>query len=40
MDVVPHPLTLGRWPDLETLFLARGCFMARSSGCTYYRESG
>jgi len=40
MDLVIHPLTSERWPDLEALFLARGCAMARTCGCTYYRESG
>lgn len=40
MDLVTHPLTLDRWPDLEALFLAKGCSMARSCWCMYYRESG
>lgn len=40
MDRVTHPLTLDRWPDLEALFLAKGCSMARSCWCMYYRESG
>ncbi len=40
MDIVTHPLTPERWPDLEAVFLAKGCSMARSCWCMYYRESG
>lgn len=40
MDLVIHPLTSERWADLEALFLAKGCAMARSCWCMYYRESG
>ncbi|MBC7220852.1 GNAT family N-acetyltransferase [Candidatus Bipolaricaulota bacterium] len=40
MNLVIHPLTSERWPDLEALFLARGCAMARGCWCMYYRESG
>lgn len=35
-----HPLTAERWPDLEALFLAKGCSMARACWCMYYREQG
>jgi GNAT superfamily N-acetyltransferase len=35
-----HPLTPGRWPDLEALFNARGCSVARNCWCMYYRLSG
>lgn len=35
-----HPLTPARWPDLEALFNARGCSIARGCWCMYYRESG
>ena len=35
-----HPLTPGRWADLEALFLARGCSVARNCWCMYYRRSG
>jgi GNAT superfamily N-acetyltransferase len=35
-----HPLTPGRWGDLETLFEARGCSVARGCWCMYYRISG
>ena len=34
------PLTPRRWPDLETLFNARGCSLARGCWCMYYRRSG
>lgn len=40
MDLVIHPLTSERWEDLEALFLAKGCSMARGCWCMYYRESG
>lgn len=35
-----RPLTAARWPDLEALFLAKGCSIARGCWCMYYRESG
>jgi ribosomal protein S18 acetylase RimI-like enzyme len=35
-----RPLTAARWPDLETLFGARGCAVARNCWCMYYRRSG
>ena len=35
-----HPLTPERWPDLEALFMARGCSEARRCWCMYYRVSG
>lgn len=34
------PLTPGRWPDLEAVFGARGCSVARSCWCMAYRRSG
>jgi GNAT superfamily N-acetyltransferase len=34
------PLTPERWPDLETLFGARGCSIARYCWCMAYRRSG
>jgi GNAT superfamily N-acetyltransferase len=40
MKLTIHPLTPERWPDLETLFNARGCSIARGCWCMYYRESG
>lgn len=35
-----RPLTPGRWQDLEDLFNARGCSVARRCWCMYYRRSG
>ena len=35
-----RPLTPGRWRDLEDLFNARGCSVARRCWCMYYRRSG
>lgn len=35
-----EPLTPQRWPDLEAIFNARGCAVARGCWCTFYRRSG
>jgi len=35
-----HPLTPERWPDLEAIFAAKGCSVARGCWCMYYRRSG
>lgn len=35
-----RPLTPARWPDLEAVFLAKGCSVARGCWCMYYRETG
>jgi ribosomal protein S18 acetylase RimI-like enzyme len=35
-----RPLTPSRWPDLEALFAAKGCSMARGCWCMAYRYSG
>lgn len=35
-----RPLTPERWPDLEAIFGARGCSVARRCWCMYYRQSG
>jgi ribosomal protein S18 acetylase RimI-like enzyme len=35
-----RPLTPDRWDDLETVFRARGCSVARGCWCMYYRRSG
>ena len=35
-----RPLTLARWDDLESIFNARGCSVARGCWCMYYRRSG
>jgi GNAT superfamily N-acetyltransferase len=40
MKVTVHPLTPERWPDVEAIFEAKGCSMARGCWCMYYRESG
>jgi GNAT superfamily N-acetyltransferase len=33
-----EPLTPERWPDLEALFMAKGCSIPRGCWCMYYRE--
>lgn len=40
MEITVRPLTLNRWPDLETIFLAKGCSIARGCWCMFYREAG
>jgi ribosomal protein S18 acetylase RimI-like enzyme len=40
MKVTVAPLTPDRWPDLEAIFGARGCSVARSCWCMAYRLSG
>lgn len=40
MKLTVLPLTPERWPDLEALFQARGCSVARNCWCMYYRRSG
>jgi GNAT superfamily N-acetyltransferase len=35
-----RPLTEDRWPDVEAVFEAKGCSMARGCWCMYYRERG
>ncbi len=35
-----EPLTAARWHDLEAVFAARGCSVARGCWCMYYRRSG
>jgi ribosomal protein S18 acetylase RimI-like enzyme len=39
-DIEIRPLDSGRWRDLESIFEARGCAVARGCWCMYYRESG
>jgi GNAT superfamily N-acetyltransferase len=39
-SIAVRPLTPERWPDLEAIFAARGCSIARGCWCMYYRESG
>ena len=38
--IVVRPLTPGRFGDLERVFAAKGCSVARSCWCMYYRTSG
>jgi ribosomal protein S18 acetylase RimI-like enzyme len=38
--VTIRPLTLDRWRDLEAVFNARGCSVARGCWCMFYRHSG
>jgi ribosomal protein S18 acetylase RimI-like enzyme len=40
LPVTVRPLTPSRWPDLEAVFEARGCSIARGCWCMFYRESG
>jgi GNAT superfamily N-acetyltransferase len=40
MNIEVHALTGERWPDVEAIFNARGCSVARGCWCTYYRYSG
>ncbi|MGE5089383.1 MAG: N-acetyltransferase family protein [Candidatus Levyibacteriota bacterium] len=35
-----HPLTPARWDDLQKIFDAKGCSVARGCWCMYYRVSG
>ena len=34
------PATPQRWPDVEAIFAARGCSVARNCWCIYYRRTG
>lgn len=40
MKLTIHPLTPVRWPDLEAVFGAKGCSLARYCWCMAYRKSG
>lgn len=40
MKLAVSPLAPERWRDLETIFNAKGCSVARGCGCMYYRHSG
>jgi GNAT superfamily N-acetyltransferase len=40
MKLTVLPVTPGRWPDLEAVFTARGCSIARGCWCMAYRRSG
>lgn len=40
MKLTVRPLTPERWCDVEAVFGARGCSVARQCWCMYYRRSG
>jgi len=40
VPLVVRPLTHRRWSDLQAVFNARGCSVARGCWCMYYRVSG
>ena len=40
MKLTVLPLTLDRWVDLEAIFKAKGCSIARGCWCMAYRLSG
>jgi GNAT superfamily N-acetyltransferase len=40
LKVTVRPLTPERWADLEAIFNARGCSVARGCWCMFYRRSG
>lgn len=40
MNITIQPVTPERWPDLEAIFKARGCSIARGCWCMAYRHSG
>jgi len=40
MNVTVLPATPDRWPDVEAIFGARGCSVARGCWCMHYRRSG
>jgi GNAT superfamily N-acetyltransferase len=40
MNLTIEPVTPERWPDLEAVFHAKGCAVARGCWCMHYRRSG
>lgn len=38
--LIVRPLTPARWPDLEAIFNAKGCSVARGCWCMFYRRTG
>jgi len=40
MSFATHPLTAANFADLEAIFDARGCSVARACSCMYYRKTG
>jgi len=40
VTITVRPLTPDRWSDLEAVFNAKGCSVARGCWCMFYRRSG
>jgi len=40
VKLTAKPLTPDRWPELEAVFQAKGCSVARGCWCMAYRQSG
>jgi ribosomal protein S18 acetylase RimI-like enzyme len=40
MTFTTKPLSAATWPDLEAVFNARGCSVARGCWCMFYRKTG
>jgi len=40
MKLTVEPVTPERWPDVEAVFNARGCSIARGCWCMHYRQTG
>ena len=40
LQLAVRPLSPQRWADLESIFSAKGCSVARGCWCMYYRVSG
>jgi len=40
MKLTVQPLTPERWSDLQLIFKAKGCSVARGCWCMFYRQSG
>src|SRR4051812_6994428 len=38
--ITVHAATMDRWPDVEAVFNARGCSLARRCWCMFYRTEG
>jgi GNAT superfamily N-acetyltransferase len=40
VNIIVRPLTPDQWSDLEAVFNAKGCSVARGCWCMFYRRSG
>ena len=40
LKLTVRPATRARWPDVEAVFQAKGCSIARGCWCMFYRRSG